>query len=75
MAVGTYLACDTDINSVLKISPQELVGKTGAGVGGWGLISVTSATEKYAIVGKDLSVRSIKKPAVSGSPFHNDSLF
>jgi hypothetical protein len=30
MAVGTYLACDTDISSVPKTSPQELVGKTGA---------------------------------------------
>jgi hypothetical protein len=55
VAIGTYLACDTDISSVLKASPQELVGKTGAR--GKKIISATSATEKYATVGKDLSVR------------------
>jgi len=74
VAVGTYLACDTDIRYVLKTSPQELVRKTGAR--GKKLIYVTSATEKYVTVGKDLSVRKIKdRHEGSGSPFHNDSLF
>lgn len=72
MPVGTYLACDTDISSVLETSSQELVRKTGAR-GGKKLIYVTSDTEKYATVGKDLSVRKDRQEG-SGSPFH-DSLF
>jgi hypothetical protein len=63
VAAGTYLACDTDISSVLKTCPQERVGKTGAKKIIIKIISVTSATAKYATVGKHLSVSEIKRPA------------